>query len=118
MTTRIAYFMNDWDLEYARARFTRATCPNRLALVLVVDNLREWTNGHSDGWGYWQRPSRAAANAVDLIRSSTSAANVEQEAHDISDDEMRAAVRPIKAFLTRQHASADDRERILRAVTS
>ena len=111
-------FMNDYDLEFARRRFTRATCPNRLALVLVVDNLREQTDNVSDGWAYWPKPARSAAKAMDLIASTTNAANDEQERHDVTDAEVRAAVRPIKAFLTR-HASvysAERREIILRAV--
>lgn len=113
-------FMNDYDLEFARRRFTRSTCPNRLALVMVVDNLREQTNLVSDGWAYWPKPVRAAERAIRLIESTTNAANDEQERHDITDAEMLAAVRPIKAFLTR-HAhvySAEQREIILRAVSS
>lgn len=113
-------FMNDYDLAFARRRFTRSTCPNRLALVMVVDNLREQTNLVSDGWAYWPKPCRAAERAIRLIESTTNAANDEQERHDITEAEMLAAVRPIKAFLTR-HAgvySADQRELILRAVQS
>lgn len=112
-------FMNDYDLQHARSRFTRSTCPNRLALVMVVDNLREVTSWVSDGWAYWPKPARAAEKAMRLIQSTTNAANDAQEAEDITDAEMLAAVRPIKAFLTR-HAhvySADQREQILRAVT-
>jgi hypothetical protein len=109
-------FMNDYDLDYARARFTRATKPNRLALVLVVDALREWTDTHSDGWAHWPKPARAASAAIALIESRTSEHNRMQETYDITDAEMRLAVRPIKAFLTRQKVPADQRELILRAV--
>lgn len=108
-------FMNDYDLEYARQRFTRSTVPNRLALVMVVDNLRDWANSHSDGWAYWPKPVRAANRAIELIESRTSRENDEQEREDISDQELTLAVKPIKAFLTRHGASAEDRERILRA---
>ena len=111
-------YMNDYDLQYAISRFTRATKPNRLALALVVDNLREQTNWVSDGWAYWPKPCRAAARAMALIESRTSAENDEQERVDITDAEMLAAVRPIKSFLTR-HASVyspERREIILRAV--
>jgi hypothetical protein len=108
-------FMNDYDLKYAHARFTRSATPNRLALVLVVDQLREWTDQHSDGWCYWPKSARAAAKAMTLIQSTTSLANDQQEANDITDAEMHAAVRPIKAFLTRQKVAAHDRELILRA---
>lgn len=111
-------FMNDYDLAFARQRFTRATCPNRLALVLVVDNLREATDWVSDGWAYWSAPCRAADKAMTLIESRTNRENDEQERHDISDTELSVAVRPIRSFLTR-HASiysAERREQILRAV--
>lgn len=115
-------FMNDYDLGFARRRFTRATCPNRLALVMVVDNLREWTNMHSDGWAYWPKPCRAADRAMTLINSTTSEANYAQEAEDITEAEMLAAVRPVKAFCTRQQRegrmTTDEREQILRSVTS
>ena len=109
-------FMNEYDLDEARSRFTRATVPNRLALVMVVDNLRQWADSHSDGWAYWPKPTRAAAKAMELIESRTYAENRVQEENDITDTEMRAAVRPIKSFLTRNGATAEDRERILRAV--
>jgi hypothetical protein len=107
-------YMNDYDLEQARRRFTGLTMPNRLALVMVVDNLREQTDMVSDGWAYWPKPRRAADKAMALIDSSTFSVR-----EDITDAEMRAAVRPIKSFLTR-HAhvySAEQREIILRAVT-
>ena len=109
-------FMNDYDLDYARARFTRASKPNRLALVLVVDKLREWADQNSDGWAYWPKPARAAANAISYIESRTNQHNQMQERYDITDGEMRLAVRPIKVFLTRQKVPADQRELILRAV--
>ena len=108
--------MNRWDLRYARERFTRSTTPNRLALALVVDQLREWADDNSDGWAYWPKPARAAAKAMVLIQSTTGRANIQQEENDITDEEMRAAARPIKAFLTRQGVSAEHRELILRAL--
>lgn len=112
-------FMNDYDLGYARQRFTRSTCPNRLALVLVIDNLREETNLVSDGWAYWSKPCRSAAKAMALIESTTNQANDAQEREDITVAEMQAAIRPIKSFLTRHAAvfSSSQRERILRAAS-
>jgi hypothetical protein len=112
--------MNDWDLDQARRRFTRSgVTPNRLALVLVVDNLRTETNMVSDGWAYWPKPCRAADKAMALIDSTAYPEYERREREDITDAEMRAAVRPIKSFLSRHtHIfSADQRERILRAVT-
>ena len=109
-------FMNEFDRTGAIHRFTRASKPNRLALALVVDNLATWTDNNSDGWAYWPKPARAAESAVRHIVSTTHAENERQESEDITDAEMRAAVRPIKAFLTRQKVPAAQRELILRAV--
>lgn len=110
-------YMNDWDLAQARNRFTRVATPNRLALVMVVDHLRDWTNHNSDGWAYWPKPVRAARQAMEYIRSTTWEEMQRQEREDITDAEMAAAVRPIKAFLTRHKVSAEEREVILRSVT-
>lgn len=111
-------FMNDFDIQEARSRFTRATKPNRLALVLVIEHLAEWTNDHGDGWANWPAPVIAAAKAITLVESTTNAANDAQEQEDITDEEMLAAVRPIRSFLITHGASISDRELILRAVHS
>lgn len=94
-------YMNDYDLADARRRFGRGSTPNRLGLVFVVDALREWADSVSDGWAYWQKPCRAASSAMALIESRTWEENERQEREDITDAELAAAVRPIKAFLTR-----------------
>jgi hypothetical protein len=118
-------FMNDYDLDEARHRFTQRSQPNRLALVMVVDHLREWTDSHSDGWAYWSKPMYAAGSAMRLIDSSTWF-----DDEDLTDEQVRDAVRPIKAFLTRQakvkhgrfpnrmNVTPEERELILRSVTA
>lgn len=106
-------YMNDYDLMRATARFRRGDTPNRLALARMVDNLRVWANQHSDGWAYWPKPCRAAKGAMLLIRSTTNAANDAQERTDATDAETRAAVRTVKAFLTRQGVSDAERAHIL-----
>lgn len=111
-------FMNDYDIATARQRYGRGLTPNRLALVLVIDNLRDWTNRHSDGWAYWPKPCRAASQAIALVESTAYPEYERRQSEDITDAEMLAAVRPIKAFLTRQHVNAESREIILRAVSS
>jgi len=113
-------YMNDYDLQSARSRYGRGETPNRLALALVVDNLAEQTNMVSDGWAYWSKPCRAAARAIEHIESTAYPEYERRQHEDVTEAEMLAAVRPIKAFLTR-HAhvySADQREIILRAVTA
>jgi hypothetical protein len=107
--------MNEWDYTGAIHRFIRASKPNRLALALIVRNLATWADDHSDGWAHWPKPARAAQSAMRHIQSTTHAADELQEREDITDAELRAAVRPIKAFLTSQKVPADQRELILRA---
>ena len=111
--------MNDYDLDFARSRFGRGQTPNRLALVLVIDNLAEETNMVSDGWASWTKPRQSAQQAIGLVESRTNRENDEQEREDITDAQMLAAVKPIKAFLSRHKDVYRDgaRERILRAVT-
>lgn len=95
-------YMNDWDLQQAARRFDPHTVPNRARLVEVVDNLREWTNANSDGWAYWPKPCRAAAKAIALIESTSYPEYERRQHEDATDAETKAALTPIKAFLTRQ----------------
>ena len=111
-------YVNESDIGQARARFTRASCPNRLALAVMVDRLAEWTNDHSDGWAYWTKPLAAAQAAIGHIESTTWEANQAQEAEDISHRAMVLAARPVRAFLTRHKVTGDARELILRSVES
>lgn len=95
-------YMNDYDLDHAMRRFSQGRTPNRLALALSVKALADWANNNSDGWAYWPKPARAADKAMALIESRTNAENDEQERTDCTDAEFKAAMRPIKSFLTRQ----------------
>ena len=109
-------YMNDYDLDFARKRFGRGSTPNRLALVMVVDQLREWTDENSDGWAHWVKPRRAAERAMEHIDSSTNAENDVQEREDITELEMRRAAQTIRTFLARERVEAERVERIMRAV--
>lgn len=97
-------YMNDYDIEFALRRFDSPSTPNRYLVALTISRLAEWTNSHSDGWAYWPKPLRAAERAMRLVGSSTNAAN---DAQERTDAEVTAALRPIKAFLTRQAVSHD-----------
>lgn len=111
-------FMNDYDIDQARRRYGRGETPNRLALAIVVDRLAEWANDNSDGWAYWPKPCRAAEKAIELIESTAYPEFERRQHEDITDAEMLAAVKPIKAFLASQKVPAEQREIILRAVQS
>lgn len=93
--------MNDYDIMNARARFGRGTTPNRLALAIMIERLANWADVHSDGWAYWTKPRQSAQRAIGLVESRTYRENDQQEREDITQAELDAAVRPVKAFLTR-----------------
>lgn len=120
--------MNEADRTLAIYRFTRNSKPNRLGLAIMVDNLATWADNNSDGWAYWSKPRQAAQRAIALIESTTWAANEAQEEVDATAEEVAAAVRPVKAFLTRmarephglhpnrRMVTPEEREYILRSV--
>jgi hypothetical protein len=97
-------FMNEWDIETAVREFDPYVTPNRAQLAVVVSNLREWANRNSDGWCYWPKPCNAAKKAMGHIASTTNRENEERRRNDITDAQLKAALSPIKAFLTRQDA--------------
>jgi len=109
--------MNSHDIAYALRRFQPETTPNRHAVALVLQNLQRWADDNSDGWAYWSAPSRAARVAMLQVASTTNAENWQREANDITPKAARAAVAPIKGFLTRVGARDSDAARIVRPIT-
>ena len=95
-------FMNEWDVDLALRRFDPSQVPNRAYLAQVVGAIRDYTNTHSDGWAYWRKPLNACARAFELIDGGTTQERIHREEVDATDAEVTAALRPIKAFLTRQ----------------
>lgn len=108
-------FMNEYDIDQALREYGtngfvepgRTVTPNRYFGAIVVANLAEWANEHSDGWCYWPKPVRAAARLIEHLSGGTYTERQERLQHDISDAELTASLRPIKAFLTRQGADHD-----------
>ena len=90
-------FMNEYEIEDALRRFEPTETPNLATAAAALARLCLWTNRNSDGWPYWSKPIRASAKLQTLINSVDRFDPV-----DASDKELRAALSPIKAFLTRQ----------------
>lgn len=106
-------FMNDYDIAQAVQRFDASETMNRLRVARLIYRLSYWADANSDGWAFWPKPCRAAAKAIALVESRTWAENERQEEVDATDAEVRAALSPIKAFLTRQGVPHHDRLAIL-----
>jgi hypothetical protein len=86
-------FMNEWDIERRNRelRFHPVLGP---ATQFLYDFQRE-VNQHSDGWPYWSAPVKAAKQLMILI-----------ERGEATPAEVKAALRPIKAFMTRRGTAA------------
>lgn len=100
-------WMNEYDIEEA-LRFTAINeLPNLRRGAEVLSNLKEWTNDHSDGWPYWQKPARAANRLMEHLEKATRD-GYRGEAKDVTDAELKKALAPIKAFLTRHEVNHDE----------
>lgn len=94
-------WMNEWDIEEAVHRFDRAATPNLGRGAIILQRLMRWTNRNSDGWPYWRLPSNAARSLMNLLQSVDRFGPVD----DVSDADLKKALAPIKAFLTRRGVS-------------
>lgn len=94
--------MNEWDIEDAVRRFNPAETPNLATGARILFALAKWTNDNSDGWCYWPKPSRAASSLMAVLESAD-----RYDPVDVTAAELAKALRPIKAFLTRNGGAHD-----------
>lgn len=90
--------MNYNDIE-AMAR-NRHDCPNVRKGVHLLKRLVQAVDDQSDGWAYWRAPAQSAEKLMTLLRT---AGNIWYDTHGtISEADLKSAVKPIKAMVTRQ----------------
>jgi hypothetical protein len=71
----------------------------------TLHNLLRWTQGHSDGWAYWPKPSHAARQLIQLIEGEGKHRYwLDDDREDVTEGAYKKALVPIKAFRTRQGA--------------
>jgi len=95
-------YMNEYEVEEARARY--ASHPVLGPATRTLANLVDWTNRNSDGWAYWPKPVRAAERLQQLIQGKVPESRWDTERADATPEALKAALRPVKAFRTRQGA--------------
>jgi tRNA C32,U32 (ribose-2'-O)-methylase TrmJ len=100
-------WMNEYEIEEMQHRIEKDETPNLAEAAWVLNNLMNWTNRNSDGWPYWQKPSRAAKTLMGLLHERDYAIRFGHDRmgkplEDITKAQLTAAIRPIKAFFTKQ----------------
>jgi hypothetical protein len=58
-------------------------------------------NEVSDGWCYWPKPCRAAKKLQELIQAND-VRSKKWDAPEVTEKDLKAAIAPIKAFMTRE----------------
>jgi len=103
---RVTSWMNEWEIEEIVERFDASETPNLAAGAHALQALEYWTNRNSDGWPYWQKPSRAAVRLMTLLndekRDPALSGRRDYDPSDVTKAELAKALTPIKSFLTRQ----------------
>lgn len=96
-------FMNEHDVEGALRLFNDVDTPNLYRAAESLALLVDWTNSHSDGWAYWPKPCRAAKGLQQLLQDGITAYRRGAE-QDCTEADLKKALVPVRAFLTRQGA--------------
>lgn len=79
---------------------TAPDCPNVRKGIRLLLKLIEATNAQSDGWHSWPAPSNAAQKLQELLKT---AGNLNYgTSGKITADQLKKAVAPIRAMVTRQ----------------
>ena len=95
-------FMNQSDIEEAKA--THAQHPILSKATKLLYDLMNLADSVSDGWAYWPKPSRAAKKLQELIRANDPRTK-KWDAPAVTEADLKRAVAPIKAFLTKEKAN-------------
>lgn len=87
-------FMNRWDVDMAVDRFKKHPVLSRATKFL--QDLRDETDAHSDGWAYWKAPLHAAGQLMGII----------QHPEWATEENFQRALAPIKSFYTKRGKDA------------
>lgn len=93
-------WMNEGEIEQMLTRFDEDT--NLIQGARILYRLMRWTNYNSDGWPYWQKPSRAASKLTELLQTADRRLYRDRDFSDVEFKELQKTLTPIKSFLTRQ----------------
>lgn len=92
-------FMNDYDVSMARQMHQGK--PVIGEAVELLSRFIDLIDANSDGWAYWPKGPRAAKKLMELIQSQDVRGR-STACPTITAEDLKKAVRPMKAFCTRQ----------------
>lgn len=94
-------FLNECEVdEYLR--MFGGDQPNLQQAAEALNRLMWWADANSDGWAYWPKPARSAKKLQTLLYGK------DAYSPDVTDAELKAALSPVKAFLTRHGVSHEE----------
>jgi hypothetical protein len=99
------FILNEYEVEDSVRRAVMRDMPVAEEGARRLRNLVDWTNANSDGWPYFRKPAAAAVTLQKALHARFFAAHDKTIREDMTTAELNAALRPIKAFLTRQGAN-------------
>ena len=95
--------MNEYEISSHVYKWSREDTPNLYVAAAALFGLMSWTNGNSDGWAYWKKPSTAARRLMELLDAGSRRDRDSRTTEvDATYDELKKALTPVKAFLTRR----------------
>ena len=95
--------LNEYDIARLHAMLRDGAAPNALHVARTLSNLVAWANANSDGWPYWSKPANASRTAQRTLSDyMVERARGTYDVADLTDAQVKAALSPIKSFLTRQ----------------
>lgn len=92
--------MNQSEIEWAASRHHE--CPNVRKGVKLLLRLMQAVNAQSDGWAYWRAPSKASEKLQTLLKTAGNLTH--GTSGTITPAELKTAITPIRAMVTRQKA--------------
>lgn len=100
-------WMNEYEIEEAVRLLRSEELPNLLSGALALRRLMVWVNSNSDGWCYWQLPSRAATRLQAVLQDATRKIRFSDDYPDITRTSLTSLLRPIRKFLSEHVEDAD-----------
>jgi hypothetical protein len=101
-------YLNDYEVEDAERVFHLDGLPNLYRGAAVIHALMDYANANSDGWHMWKAPRKAASGLIDVVDDARRNHLRGHLFGDITDEQLKGLLRPVKSFLTRDKVDQDE----------